>query len=264
MDKKTTTYLYFYPTLFTALNMLCGIYSIISAINSKFIKASLLIFAGIIFDGIDGLISRSKKIESFLGTELDTLADFTTFCVAPMVLVWQLVMYKFEFAGVVVCFLYIFFGAIRLARFNISVYNKMNTTVPQTFIEGLPTPAAAGFVTSTVLLLGIATGEFMLSKKHMTLLFTIMPAILNFLPGIIMILAVLMVTKLRYPKINNIKLTQKMSLRLFTILFVAVLLIFSYPESSIFLIFSFYILWGLIEYLVRIYKMRRQRYLSEK
>lgn len=252
---KSNSSLYLFPTVFTAANMFCGIYSIILCIKGSFTKAAWLIILGIIFDGIDGMIARTRKITSLFGAELDSLADFITFCVSPMIMIWQLVMYKYGFAGIVVCFIFIFFGGLRLARFNVAVYN--NETKPMQFIEGLPTPAAAGIIVSIVLLLGISTTEHSLSKRYITLLLTLLPWMLNFLPAMIILLALLMVTKLRYPKPNYLKLNQKVSFKMFTLIITIMLLIFAYPESSIFIIFSSYILWGVGEYLFRLYRMRK-------
>jgi CDP-diacylglycerol--serine O-phosphatidyltransferase len=165
-------------------------------------------------------------------------------------------MYKYSFSGVVICFLYIFFGAVRLARFNISQYKKEK---PTNFIEGLPTPASAGVIVSIVLLISLTT-EMPISKRHITLLISISPLILNFLPGIILLLSILMVTKLRYLKFNNIKLTKKVSFRFFSLVLVAILLILAYPESSIFIIFSVYVLSGLLDYMVQMYKVSKNKW----
>jgi len=250
------TFLYFFPTIFTAGNMFCGFWSIILSIKGDFVKSSWLIILGIILDGLDGVVARAKKTTSFLGIELDSISDFITFCVAPIVLIWQLVMYKYSFSGVVICFLYIFFGAVRLARFNISQYKKEK---PTNFIEGLPTPASAGVIVSIVLLISLTT-EMPISKRHITLLISISPLILNFLPGIILLLSILMVTKLRYLKFNNIKLTKKVSFRFFSLVLVAILLILAYPESSIFIIFSVYVLSGLLDYMVQMYKVSKNKW----
>ncbi len=256
IDEKINTYVYFFPTFFTIANMFCGFYSIILSIKGNFIKAAWLIILGVVFDGIDGAIARAKKIESFLGTELDSLADFITFCIAPIILLWQLIMYRFSTEGIVVCFLYIVSGGIRLARFNIANYNKEKSSL---FIDGLPTPAAAGFLISLVFFMCIYSGDLSISKTHVNFLFTIIPWLLNFLPGITLILSILMMTKIRYPKVN-IKITKRVSLKLFSLIIVIVLLILAYPETSIFLIFSIYILWGLFEYLYRVYRIRKSKY----
>ncbi len=247
---------YLFPTIFTVANMFCGLWSIVLSIRGSFVKSAWLVVLGIIFDGIDGIIARAKNVNSIIGAELDSLADFITFCVAPIILVWQLVGYRYGFPGIMICFIYIFFGALRLAKFNfINCYKQQNQKI--TFYEGLPTPAAAGIIVSIILLLSISTGEAGLTKKHMTFLLAIAPFLENILPAIILCLSVLMITKFRYPKVNNIKLTQKVSLKVLTIVIVATLLIFSYPESSVFLIFAVYVLYGITEYFIRIYKIKR-------
>lgn len=254
------SFLYLFPTIFTAGNMFCGFWSIVLSIKGEFVKSAWVIIFAMLFDGLDGVVARAKKITSFLGIELDSLSDIVSFCIAPMILIWQLVMYRYGFSGVVVCFLYIFFGAIRLARFNVVSYNREDKTKPPQYIEGLPTPAAAGVIVSIVLLVSLSTSELYLTKRHITLLISLVPIILNFLPAIILIISLLMVTKLRYLKFNNIKLNQKVSFKLFSLILGIILLLFAYPESSIFLIFSMYVLSGLVDYLIRMYKISKTKY----
>lgn len=249
--------LYLFPMIFTAGNMFCGVLSIILSIKGEFTKAAWLILFGIIFDGIDGLIARMQKLTSSIGVELDSLADFTTFCVAPIILIWQLVMYRYRLPGVIVCFIYIFFGAMRLARFNSLTYFSKESV--SRFIEGLPTPAAAGIIASVVLLFGFLNPDVSVSRRHITFLVAVLPWILNFLPGIILLLAFLMITKIRYPKVNNFRLTQRVSFKLFSLILVGLLLLIAYPESSIFIVFSIYLLYGLVEYLVRKYRIFRDK-----
>ncbi len=254
-------FIYIFPTIFTAGNMFCGFWSIVLSVKGEFIKSSWLIILGILFDGLDGVFARAKKIINFLGIELDSLSDFITFCISPIVLLWQLVMYKYGFGGVMLCFLYIFFGAIRLARFNVIFYSKEDKSKPLKYIEGLPTPAAAGVIVSIVLLISLSTKEA-LTRRHLTLFISFVPVILNFIPAIILLLSILMVTKLRYLKFNNIRLTQKVSFKLFSLILTIILLLFAYPESSIFIIFSIYVLSGLVDYLLKMYKISKTKYKS--
>ena len=247
---------YLFPTIFTAANMFCGFWSIVLSIKGRFVKSAWLVVLGIIFDGIDGKIARKRNVSSVIGAELDSLADLVTFCIAPIILVWQLVGYRYGIPGIMICFLYIFFGALRLAKFNfVTCYQQQNKRM--TFYEGLPTPAAAGIIVSIILLLSISSGESGITKRHMTFLLAIVPFLENILPAIILCIGLLMITKFRYPKVNNIKLTQKVSLKILTIIIATTLLIFSYPESSIFLIFSVYVLYGVTEYFIRIYKIKK-------
>jgi len=252
---NTSTFVYLIPTMFTAGNMFCGVYSIVLSIRGDFVRSCWMIFLGIILDGIDGILARSKNITSKIGIELDSLSDFLTFSISPAVLLWQMLVYNYGIRGVFLCFLYIFFSALRLAKFNIKTIDQPYKDNKNFVFDGLPTPAAAGVIVSMVLLISVFSGETTISKRHVTLFLTLVPWLLNFLPGIVLILCVLMISNIKYPKINNIKLTRKVSVKLFSMLFILILLIFSYPESSIFLIFSIYVLWGLVEYLLKISKV---------
>ncbi|MCS7228190.1 MAG: CDP-diacylglycerol--serine O-phosphatidyltransferase, partial [Endomicrobia bacterium] len=201
------TFLYLIPTVFTAANMFCGSYSIILSIRGEFVKSCWMIILGIIFDGIDGMLARKKQFVNRIGVELDSLADFLTFCIAPSVLLWQLLMYRYGLRGMVLCFIYIFFSAVRLAKFNIKMINGQYNKVMFTF-DGLPTPAAAGVIVSIVLLIVAFSGEGVDgSRRHVALFLSLVPWLLNLLPAIVLVLSLLMVSKLKYPKINNIKIT---------------------------------------------------------
>ena len=153
-------------------------------------------------------------------------------------------------------FLIYIFWCCEVSKVNASQYKKEK---PTSFIEGLPTPASAGVIVSIVLLISL-TAEMQISKRHITLLISISPLILNFIPGIILLLSILMVTKLRYLKFNNIRLTKKVSFRFFSLVLVAILLIFAYPESSIFVIFSMYVLSGLLDYMIHMYKVSKSKW----
>lgn len=120
--------------------------------------ACIIIFFGMIFDMLDGKVARHMGADSAFGRELDSLADITTFGVAPPVLVcalWISVMpVTSSWWGQVMIFGVVFAAcaALRLARYNI----QSGTADKNTF-SGLPSPAAAGCVASAVLL---AQGDF--------------------------------------------------------------------------------------------------------
>src|SRR5918994_1641765 len=91
------------------------------------------------------------KATSQFGVEFDSLADVVSFCVAPAFLIHAFALSHLGrpawFAG----FLFAICGALRLARFNVQT-----GTTDKRFFVGLSTPAAAGVVVSTVMLLADA------------------------------------------------------------------------------------------------------------
>jgi CDP-diacylglycerol--serine O-phosphatidyltransferase len=161
------------PSVFTAGNIGAGYFSItqtISALNSNgeahthLDWAAIAILFAIPFDALDGRIARMTNTTSEFGKELDSLADVITFGVAPSLLA---MIWGFHFlpqsinpvlrehliqAGVFLCFLFLIGGASRLARFNIS-HNAQprNPGRPdRKYFVGMPIPAAAGLLASTV------------------------------------------------------------------------------------------------------------------
>ena len=112
--------LYVLPNLFTASSIFVGVISIVEASKDHFVLASWLILLALIFDGLDGRIARMTNTTSQFGVEFDSLADIISFGIAPAMILYFFVGDEFGRFGILVSALYVIFGAIRLARFNIS------------------------------------------------------------------------------------------------------------------------------------------------
>jgi CDP-diacylglycerol---serine O-phosphatidyltransferase len=147
MKKRPANLIYILPNLFTAASIFSGVFSIISAVNGNFEKAAWLIMLSLIFDGLDGRVARLTNTCSKFGVEFDSLADMVAFGVAPALLMYLFVGHEFGRFGVVASALFVIFGAIRLARFNVMTVSSE----PSVFI-GVPIPTAAVFVSLLVLL----------------------------------------------------------------------------------------------------------------
>jgi CDP-diacylglycerol--serine O-phosphatidyltransferase len=145
------------------LNLFFGFFSILSALNGKFVTASWFIFAAAIWDVMDGKIARMTHTHSDFGVEFDSLADVVSFGVAPSVLIYQVYLYKLGPVGVILSFFPLLFGAIRLARFNV---NNDEATDKENF-TGLPIPAmsmtlAAYVIFNYDLWEGLKVGELLI------------------------------------------------------------------------------------------------------
>ena len=180
---------YLIPSLFTAGNLMCGFFSIIATFNGEFINAALFIILANILDGIDGYAARLTKTTSRFGVEFDSLADVVSFGVAPAVLVYLWALVPWQTWGWLAACTYVVCGALRLSRFNVQAQG-----VSKSHFVGLPIPAAAQMITSTVILYYYLGGEGSPSR-HVTLLLVIYG------------LAALMVSSVPYfsPKNNDIK-----------------------------------------------------------
>src|SRR5262245_20009132 len=86
--------IYLVPSLLTLANLASGVVSVILVTNGHFTSAAWAIIFGIIMDMSDGRIARWMGVTSQFGLELDSLADLTTFGVAPAIMMYHLALYS--------------------------------------------------------------------------------------------------------------------------------------------------------------------------
>ena len=130
--------IYILPNLFTAGSAFTGIISILASANGEFGKAIFYLVISLVLDGLDGRVARLTKTTSKFGVEFDSLADLVAFGVAPAMLFYFSIGDEFGRFGSLITAMFVVFGAIRLARFNVTT----NENEPNMFI-GLPIPTAA-------------------------------------------------------------------------------------------------------------------------
>jgi CDP-diacylglycerol--serine O-phosphatidyltransferase len=203
------------PSLITILNGVCGFTAIIFASRGAFALAGYMVLLAMIADMLDGRLARMSKNTSSFGGQLDSLCDIISFGVAPAFLMLE-VLQKYDLAGAVkpnVTFenflqrfvwlaaaAYISCAAIRLARFNVE--NEEDESAHMSFV-GLPTPGAAGVVVSLIIFhQEIILPEISGSETPAYLGFC-ESAIIYALPFLVLGVAVLMVSRIRYPHIIN-------------------------------------------------------------
>lgn len=107
--------------------------------------AAIAIFVAMIMDGLDGRVARLTNTQSAFGAEFDSLADMTSFGIAPALVVFSWALGDLGKLGWLAAFIYTAAGALRLARFNTQI-GQMD----KRYFQGVPTPAAAGFIASLV------------------------------------------------------------------------------------------------------------------
>ena len=217
--------IYIIPNLFTAASAFTGVISILSSVKGDFEKAAIFILISLVFDGLDGRVARLTKTTSKFGAEFDSLADIVAFGVAPAMLFYYSVGIHYGKVGSLLTAMYVVFGAIRLARFNIMV----GVSEPSVFI-GVPIPTAAVVLATWV----------MIHEKY--LFFRDFDFLIIF--GIT-ILSFLMVSNIRYPSFKKIDL-EKQNLRKVLIYLIMVFsIIYLYPIETITVIITAYLLYGL-------------------
>lgn len=183
---------YTIPNSLTALSLLLGIASIATAqFGSLELAAWIIVWCGLL-DTVDGVAARLLKATSEFGAEFDSMADLVAFGVAPAVLVLNA---GLEVAGVeydtgqffvlaAACGVFVLAGAMRLARFNIA------TSRPRAgWFIGVPITAAGGGMLASTVLVMLYHPDVAAS----------LPLKL-YLPILMFVLALLMISRLRFPK----------------------------------------------------------------
>lgn len=136
------------PSLLTTGNLFCGFFALLLTVDGRYTEAALAIYVAMVMDLLDGRVARLMRATSQFGVEFDSLADVVSFCVAPAFLVYSFALSQLGRPAWFGAFLFVICGALRLARFNVHT-----GTTDRRFFVGLATPAAAGVVASTVVLL---------------------------------------------------------------------------------------------------------------
>lgn len=133
------------PHVLTTGNLAAGFYAIIKASSGDIVPASWAILVAGIFDTLDGRAARLTHSESRFGAEYDSISDTVSFGVAPAVIAFHAGQFlELGWTGWVMAFMYTACASLRLARFNVSTGRYLGR------FDGLPSPAAAGMVVSTV------------------------------------------------------------------------------------------------------------------
>lgn len=180
--------IYTLPSLVTTGNFFSGIMSILLSLQGKFTKAASWIMIAMIFDFLDGQIARLVKGDSKFGEEYDSLSDLITFGIAPMVLMFEMALFKMERLGWSVAFIYSVSCALRLARYNARIDGSHKL-----FFSGLPSPAAGGLIASSVI-----------AANHVKWL-----GIAQIAPFLMFMTAFLMISNIKYPSLYVFGLRKK-------------------------------------------------------
>lgn len=259
------------PTLLTLSNVLCGFMAIFIASRpdttqlpmgiSTYTLACYFIFLGMLMDALDGRVARMTKTTSSFGEQLDSMADMVTFGIAPAFIAVQLVGVGVPYisepsgkelllhrAAFIVALIYISCTAIRLARFNVEVH--LPSEADHSSFKGIPSPGAAGTVISLILLhqhLKANAGNGLLSSTQVV--DGVMPV---FTVGIMLLVAIGMVSRLRYAHLaNRFSTSGKAKINRVVALVVVLLVLAIWPQVSLAVGFTLYALSAPVLYLWR-------------
>ncbi len=250
--------IYFLPNLMTAGNLFCGFVACIKCIQAHYLmrgadvitpeasalfaEAVWLIFGAMAFDVLDGRLARMGGRESLFGGEFDSLADVISFGLTPALMMFFLILSPtqgypiFQKIGWFFGFVYLLCAAIRLARFNVITHPLIirNKGSGNKDFIGLPVPAAAGTVAALVLfLLNLAKHDRNLQLWALAL------------PPLLLLIAVLMVSRIRYPSGKQIDMQTKTPLVSLVLVVSAAGAIIAFKEVGMLVVMLGYIFYGL-------------------
>lgn len=203
-----------------------------------FTLSGVFIIIAALFDGFDGMVARALDATSELGADLDSLADLTTFGIAPGFLMYQMIFYEFKIdflgsqdffpVGMIIAAIFPICAAYRLARFNVS-------SEPNSF-TGLPSPIA-----------GVIVGLFPIASDIIKV-----PIFLSII--VFILVALLMVSTIKYSK-PQVAIKEKFTWGRFIILITSFILILLIIGPSlwpwiVYGIIFFYIFSGIVAFII--------------
>jgi len=165
------------PNVITLLALCVGLTAIRMAFENRYVPALGAIVLAAILDGIDGRLARLLKGTSRFGAELDSLADFVNFGVAPALILYFWGLHDLKSAGWIAAMVFAICVGLRLARFNVMLDDPERPAWASNFFVGMPAPAGAITVLLPIyaVFLGVPRSAFLI---WLTLFYTLAVALL--------------------------------------------------------------------------------------
>lgn len=259
---------YVIPSLFTALNILAGFFSLMETMTGfrllgtgdatrHFDYAAMAIGWALLCDILDGRVARMTKSTTEIGIQLDSLADIVSFGIAPAMLV-----YAWGYGTALdargsihqlawfLSFMYVICGGFRLARFNVQASRPRplaegTQKVDKKSFVGLPIPVAGCLIAAIV---HFAPAPIKYAPQHADLLAGLMMVLVAFL-------SVLMVSTLRFTSLKSVG-TGRRNVRLVIAMIGLAGLIYLYSQWVLLLLSAAYIVHGLLSRLLALLTRR--------
>jgi CDP-diacylglycerol--serine O-phosphatidyltransferase len=131
------------PNVITLLAICAGLTAIrLSTEGRMELAVAAIVFAALL-DGIDGRVARMIKGQSKFGAELDSLADFVNFGVAPGLILYFWQLNELHNGGWIAAMVFAISGGLRLARFNATMDDPNKPAFAANYFTGVPAPAGA-------------------------------------------------------------------------------------------------------------------------
>jgi CDP-diacylglycerol--serine O-phosphatidyltransferase len=227
MESHHPNRFYLLPSMLTCTSLFSGFYSIVASINSHFFAAAVAILIAGVFDGLDGRVARMTNSTSRFGMELDSLCDLVSFGVAPALLAYLWALTPYGRYGWLAAFLYVATTALRLARFN-SMAEETDKK-HHDFI-GLPCPAAAGAIATTVMFCRFLGATE--TVKHLSILL------------LVYLLSYLMVSTHRFLSFKKVKIPPEKRFQVIVGMILLLILLATEPPITLFAAAIIYMLSG--------------------
>src|ERR1700712_3794360 len=173
------------PNVITLLAICAGLTAIrLSTEGRMELAVGAIVFAAIL-DGLDGRVARMIKGQSKFGAELDSLADFVNFGVAPGLILYFWQLHDLSNVGWIASMIFAISGGLRLARFNATMDDPNKPAFAANFFTGVPAPAGAITVLLPIYLafLGMPTPPAMLTALYTLLIAFLMVSCLPVFAG---------------------------------------------------------------------------------
>lgn len=236
MQLENRRIFYFIPNTFTALNMGCGFMAILYAFHGEFYKACMFIVLGAIFDSVDGRVARLTHTQSSFGEQFDSLSDLVSFGVSPAILYYFRFLADLGRPGMIVCFLFMLSGALRLARFNANIDKNKSD-----YFQGLPIPGGATALISLVIL--STDYPEIVSYKSLTIAY-------------LLFYTILMISSIPFPSFKNSDWVKKNKKKVLLIIFLVLASLFTFEIIMIPFLISLYVILSLIYWMTHLRKFQ--------
>lgn len=210
------------PNFFTLIGLCAGLTSIRMSIEGRYDFALAAIVFAALLDGLDGRIARLLKASSRFGAELDSLADFVNFGVAPAIMIFTWGLGGHRSLGWITVMLFALASALRLARFNATL-EEDRPKWQGDFFSGVPTPAAAIVVLLPIYL------------EQLGMDFRSSPLLLNLVLGYTMLIGAMMVSNIpTYSgKLLGERIGREWVLPIFILTMLALACLVTYPYATL-------------------------------
>ena len=220
VSAKKTRYLL--PNILTLGGVCLGISSIKFSIDGNFnLAVTLILFASILY-ALDGRVARLIKGTSEFGKELDSLTDFVSFGIAPVLILYFWELNNYGKLGWAIALIYSVCCVLRLARFNLTKFDNQEEW-KNNFFEGIPSPAG-GILILTPLI-------YELSDLNLNL------NISNITPYLTILIALLLVSKVPTLSLKKITISSKTTIFLLLVVGIIFIALLFYTFETL-LIFS--------------------------